>query len=58
MRDEAREAVLAMDLSAENAFELCKRSADEGWVHLGDEGGMKEYGKSLLLCRCRRSSLA
>lgn len=27
-----------MDLSAENAFELCKRSVEEGWVTVGDDG--------------------
>lgn len=38
MREEAREAVLAMDLSAEDAFEVCKRSVEEGWVTVGDDG--------------------
>ena len=38
VREEAREAVLAMDLSAEDAFEVCKRSVEEGWVTVGDDG--------------------
>eukprot|EP00903_Cladosiphon_okamuranus_P005837 g5778.t1 len=37
VRDEAREAVLRMDLSANEAFLLCKRSFDEGLVRV--EGG-------------------
>ena len=33
----AREAVLRMDLSAKEAYDLCKRSFEEGWVKVGDE---------------------
>ena len=37
VRDLAREAVLKMDLSAKEAYDLCKRSFQEGWVSVGDE---------------------
>lgn len=32
VRDEAREAVLAMDLSTDDAFALCMNAVRQGWV--------------------------
>eukprot|EP00752_Nemacystus_decipiens_P018211 g16340.t1 len=53
VRDEAREAVLRMDLSANEAFLLCKRSFKEGWVRV--EGGALDEDAldyaCALLCR-------
>lgn len=42
VRDEAREAVLSMDLAAEDAFDLCKKTMKDGWVRLsGDRGALE-----------------
>ena len=38
----AREAVLKMDLSAKEAYDLCKRSFEEGWVRVGDDTDSSE----------------
>lgn len=42
VRDLAREAVLKMDLSAKEAYDLCKRSFEEGWVKVGDDTSSSE----------------
>ena len=42
VRDLAREAVLKMDLSAKEAYDLCKRSFEEGWVRVGDDTDSSE----------------
>ncbi|CAN0375082.1 unnamed protein product, partial [Ectocarpus sp. 8 AP-2014] len=44
LRDKAREAVLRMDLSANEAFLLCKSFHEKGWVQVGVGDGEERGG--------------
>lgn len=45
VREAAREAVLSMDLSAEEAFDIAKKAFYGGLVELGEGAGSNEQGQ-------------
>jgi len=46
VREAAREAVLSMDLSAEEAFDIAKKAFYGGLVGLGEGAGSNEQGRA------------